>query len=547
MPGIKITQFGGLLPKAMRNLDVSMATKAIDVDLSRHTLRPWRTDKKVSDNTGNALFVDHCCYLTDKNCKASFSRINTDCKYIVATGVKSYPVINKKEEACNGDWLRLGFPIEIPAPNTERSGNLTNDFNNEARQYYYTLVDSFGYESAPSLPSEILMCNNDEDVVISNIQATFDTYNIVSVNIYCAVTPLDYGEGIKRDEDDAAFLFVDSVNAGVSTYVHKAHTAYGDMCITEEFEPPHHCMRDIQYCGNGQIGGLVNHELWLSEPLLPHAFPEAYRYGNFNGRPERFLCGERIGYILTDEFPHVIEMQSPCTTQGCRSVSMIEERLPLISYQSACMYNGSCFYASHDGLVMLSGGQARIITSNLYTVDQWQALRPWNMVGVVYEGYYFGFNAETTIRFKVPDDIHEQVDINNLTELSIHPTAAYVGDQDGLYFILSDGVYKWNAGDGWKTFEWQGRVQLLPGYTAMTAYKLVHDYSPATVVHKAYKRHRSEMVQDVVELGNKEVIDSRPRRLKAGYSTLEFDVNIKSKGEVYEYHASTSVAELGAQ
>ncbi|WP_238327017.1 DnaB-like helicase C-terminal domain-containing protein [Rodentibacter pneumotropicus] len=37
--------------------------------------------KKVSDKTGNSIFVDKCCYLAGDHCKASFSRIDTDCCY----------------------------------------------------------------------------------------------------------------------------------------------------------------------------------------------------------------------------------------------------------------------------------------------------------------------------------------------------------------------------------------------------------------------------------------------------------------------------------
>lgn len=91
MPSIKLTKFGGLAPRQTpQNLHQAMAVVAEDVDLSRGTLRPWRTDKKVSSKTGNAIFVDKCCYLANDNCKASFSRIDTDCCYLIASGVQDY-------------------------------------------------------------------------------------------------------------------------------------------------------------------------------------------------------------------------------------------------------------------------------------------------------------------------------------------------------------------------------------------------------------------------------------------------------------------------
>ncbi|OOF53887.1 hypothetical protein [Rodentibacter genomosp. 2] len=548
MPSIKLTQFGGIAPRQRpNNLHQAMAQVAEDVDLSRGTLRPWRTDKKVSDKTGNSIFVDKCCYLSSEHCKASFSRIDTDCCYIVASGVKDYPVIQRKDNACNDNWNRLGFPVELNAPNAQFLGSLSQDFNQELRQYIYTLVDEFGFESAPSLPSDPIYVHNDQSVVISGLPTSFPTYSIEKVRLYCAVTQLDYGEQVKDQNAEAHFLLVDEVSFGTGSYVHQAHTVYGEECLTEEYEPPHECMTDLQYCGNGQLGGLVGTELWLSEPLKPHAFPEAYRYGRFNGKPIRFLCGERAGYILTDEYPVVIEMESPCQSQGCRSITQLEEPLPIISYQSACLYNGACFYATKDGLVMLAGNQAKVMTTALYTKDQWQALAPWQMIGVVHDGYYFGFTDRISIRFKVPDSIYEDVQIEQLTTLSIKPKAVYRSDQDELFFATDDGIYQWNAGDNWKTFRWRGRLHNLPQYMAMTAYKVVQDYEPNHVKHIGYKRHRSEMVQDTVVLGDKTVIDSRPHRLKAGYATLFFDVEITGKGEVWEYHIATSVAELGTE
>lgn len=546
MPSIKITKFGGITPRYQpQNLHQAMAQIAEDVDLSRETLRPWRTDKKVSDKTGKSIFVDKCCYLASDNCRASFSRIDTDCCYLIASGVKEYPVIQKKGKACNDEWKRLGFPIDLPAPNAEFLGSLSQDFNQELRQYVYTLVDDFGFESAPSLPSEAIYAHNDQQVVISGIPMEFPTYSISKIRIYCATTQLDYGD--PKAEYDAHFLLVDELTLGNGTYVHQPHTTYGEECLTEEYEPPHSCITDLQYCGNGQIGGLVKSELWLSEPLKPHAFPEAYRYGRFNGKPIRFLCGERVGYILTDEYPAVIEMESPCQSQGCRSISILEEPHPIISHQSACLYNGSCFYATKDGIVMLSGNQSKVITTALYTQDQWQALAPWTMIGVVHDGYYFGFTSTNSIRFKVPDNIHEEAQIETLTTLSIRPIAVYRSDQDNLYFATESGIYEWNTGDNWKRFKWKGRLNTAPGYTAMTAYKLVQDFATNHVTHTAYKRHRGELVRESVVLGEKDVIDSRPHRLKMGYSTLQFDVEISGSGEVLEYHIATSVSELGSE
>ena len=559
MPSFKLTKFAGIIPKQQaQNLPQPMAQVALDVDLSHDTLRSWRTDKFISERKGEYLFVDGCCVLTSDNCKASIDRIHTDCEYLIGSGIKDYPVINKKALACNNEWKRLGLPLNlppidvyqqaVPMPQGTDYDRQPVEFNLEVRQYYYTLVDSFEFESAPSFPSEPLYFHNDKPATINGLPTTFDGYDIRFIRLYCAVTPYDHGEMIAKGEvvkEDAPFLLVAEVPFGTTTITHEPHIAYGEECLTEEYEPPVDNIRDLQYCGNGQIGGIVGNELWLSEPLLPHAFPESYRYGNFNGNLVRFLCTERTGYILTDARPAIIEMESPCKTQGCRSVNELEETLPIISYQSACLYNGACFYASYDGLVMLNGNTAKIITAELYTTDQWQALKPWTMKGVVHNGYYFGVTESGTIRFNVDAGIYANIPAQGLTTLSIRPTAFYRSNQDRLYFCDENGTFEWNAGTDFKTLEWQCRLNVVPSYTAFTAYKVVQDFVPSHIIHTAYKRHRNEMVGDRIILGDKIVNDSRPHRLKGGYTTLAIDVNIKTQGEIYEYHLASSVAELG--
>ena len=183
MPSIKLTSFNGMIPRQQpRNLPKGHSVKAVDVDLSKGTLNPFKTDKKISDKTGNSLFVDKCCVLTSDNCRASYS-IMPDCKYIIASGVKKYPVINKRVLACNDEWVRLGLPFELttptvyqefvgaPAP-TEYDLHPDN-FNLEVRQYYYTVVDIFGFESSPSYPSEAQYFHNDKDVEITDLPTEF--------------------------------------------------------------------------------------------------------------------------------------------------------------------------------------------------------------------------------------------------------------------------------------------------------------------------------------------------------------------------------------
>lgn len=545
MPSFKLIQFAGLIPRTpSHNLPPITAQVAHDVDLSQGTLKPWRTDRNIAQQTARSFFYEDCCLLTSDNCLAEFCRLPTACGYYLASGIADYPVIKTN---CGDEWQRLGFPDELPAPTAQRLGGEMGDFNAELREYAYTLVDKFGFESQLSDPSEPIYAHNDFPVVISNLPSHFPTYAIETIRIYCAVTPLDYGEGIKDNQAEGHFLQVAELPFGTTSTAIQPHIQYGSECTTDEYAPPPADLHSLHYCGNGQVGGLANGELWLSEPLQPHAFPESYRYGNFRSKPIRFLASETVGYVLTDGFPAVIEQAQPPQAHGMRAVTQLQEPLPLIAYQSACVYQGACFYASEKGLVMLSGTQARIITGQLWTAEQWQALAPWTMKGTAHDGYYFATTDTGTYRFKLPENVHSDSQFDSLTTLSIKPTAYYRCSHGRLYFADEQGIWEWSAGTQWKHFTWRGRLHTMAGYTALTAYKIVQDFAENRVKHTAYKRHRNDLVGEPVILGDKIVQDSRPHRLKAGFSTLQFEVEISGQGEVWEYHIASSVAELGAE
>lgn len=558
MAELKLSNFSGLIPRLhRRNLPESVPVKALDVDLSNRTLKPFRLNKPVSNKTGQFIYVDDCCFITSDNCKASVDTMETECKIVVATGIKDYPVQNLFNKACAGEWVRIGFPETTkpsaqslnfsPKPHTSSSGDI-GDFAREVRQYYYTLITCLGdgtacQESMPSLPSDVIDCHNTDDVVISGILTDAGDYKIDKVRIYCAVTHVDF-EG---KEQEGTFLEVGEIPFGSGTFVHRIATGYGEECQTEEYDNlPDHAS-NLQYCGNGQLAALVGCELWMSEPLMPHAWPESFRYGRFRGKPIRFLGTESVGYILTDSYPSIIEIESPCTLPGCRKVTNLEETHPIISYDSACVYNGSCFYATNDGIVMLSGTNSAVITSSLFSRDDWLAIAPWTLRGVVHDGYYYGFTDVMSFRFKVPDNIHEQFESSTLVELSDKPIAVCRSRQDKLMLAFNDGTYEFNAGDQWREFQWESKVYTAPGYTAFTAYKIVGDFTDFRVVHKLHKRQRDEMVDEHIIVGDHITYDNKPRRLRAGYSTINFSVEISGKGEVTEYHIASSVNELGGQ
>lgn len=538
MSSAKITKFGGLLPKN-DNADWA-AEKCLDVDLSRGFLQPFRTDKKIAENTNQnkSLYTNGCCITASQDSCATFARVHFDCDYLIQADNAGIWVAKwQPERDCLLNFEPLGFDLSLPAPTAQVLGVVAENFNREMRQYFYTVVNSWGWESPPSDVNEVVVADSDKDVIIANLTTELPE-NVEKIRIYCAVSGLDYGDDKPRDSH---FLQIGEIDKGQTVFVHKAQTTYGDTCATENHNPPPRGIHSIAFSENGQIGGIVGKELHLSEPFAPYAFAERYRYGDFRGLPKRFLISGNYGYVLTDECPAVVDMT---TINDVRDVQCINEYLPIVSCCSAATFSGGCVYATKNGLVLLSGANAKVITLDLMTAEQWQMWQPETLRGVIFEGWYYGVSDNTAFRFRLPENIFETVDNWHLTNLSIRADN-FCAAADGLYFVNDAGVFAFNAGNDYKELFWQTKINKSQGFVAWSAYKLVVDYAPAHVQHIGYKRKMGRLTSDKVILGDKLVGDSRPHRLKAGYAELDFSVSLRTKGAIREYTIATSVAELG--
>jgi hypothetical protein len=557
MPSVKITKFGGIFPViAPQNLNTMLATVAENCNLVHGTLQPFRQPTKESGITGNSIFVDSCCFIASENCEARFVKTGVECKRIHATGTHGYPVTNSATDACAGEWQRLGFPCDITPISASIDYVVQEGFKYESRFYYYTLFNEFGEESMPSPVSNNILVEEGKRVFLSNIQSSFPTYNVAGIYIYVSSTGLDFGNN-KFEDLDASFLRIGEIQVGQTTFIHEPETIHGEECQTMDFAPPPDNLRDIAFWHTNQLSGLSGDSLVFSECANYHGWPEYYKL-DFHDKPQRWMVARTMGYLLTDGFPVVVSVTQNCTGGKCRDVKVCQEQIPLLGKQSPAIYNDAVVYSSKDGLVMMQGDNVKVISTEFYSREDWQALKPWTFKGVVHDGYYYGFGEVVNIRFKLPESIYEKTDIESLTTIrfdlsddveleslaSIPVRAAYRSAQDKLFVSLGDGIYQWDNSDKYMTLTWRTRLNVLGGYTSMSHYKTVITWAKARVKHFVNKYHVGEIVAEKKMLKDKIILDSRPKGLPVGWSSIEWEAEIKTKGEVREYHLSTSIQEL---
>lgn len=532
MATIKITKFGGIRPRiAKHNLADHMATVANDVDLSEGVLQPWQTDKDLGAMTGLSLWVEDCCKKSFDNCFASIAYDRMDCKRVIATDVKEYPVTATLDDWCKGEVCRLGFPCDMLPPSPVQPPiPAFSEFSHaiQVRTYAYRYRNKFGEISAISSPSYQIQAVAGEPVTVT-LPPTEDGYCITAIEILRSEQSPD----IAGNNLASNYFLVGEVDFGVTTFIDGGQIVDEFADETMEFDPPPDNLKDVQYWQNGQFTGMANDNLYVSEHMNPSAWPTASMIG-FTDKPRAHVLTADFCFVATDSRPVIVSARSD--ESGCRVVKTLEDVHPIIARRSLVAYNNHAIYATKDGLVMLSGtGQAKVITADHYSQRQWRALHPETMFAVIHDGHYFGFFKGETIRFRIPDSVYEDHGDIGLTTLSIRPSAAYRSLSDELYFIEGGKLYQWNAGSGFKEFEWQSAVYDAPEIVSFAAFKVQVAHDVATVEHW--------VDQERIDLDA--VATPSPTYLPMGRDGLNWQINVKSRGVVSEYSLSTSINDLG--
>src|SRR3546814_6021176 len=103
-------------------------------------------------------------------------------------------------------------------------------------------------------------------------------------------------------------------------------------------------------------------------------------------------------------------------------------------------------YASPDGFKVVSGGGVEVVTTALFTREQWQALKPESIHAIAHDGRYFFWYDTGSVQGGYILDA--QKDGFGLVELDFYARAAYANPlTDALYMVIGTDLKQWNAGD----------------------------------------------------------------------------------------------------
>jgi hypothetical protein len=506
---VLIDKFYGLFP-ALKN----SARIALDVDLSRNSIRPWRTNKKVSDKNGKYGAALRCGVVVEDRCRSYAEGLPGLNGQSFRSGAERI-----EETLDNGKtWKPLGFPLLNMRPEISLVAPIEDDSGAQTSSVVCTFVDSFGRESMPSLPSNDVLVTYGAKLLLSGLPSCKDS-QASSINIYLRRS--GFRSGAERSTPmETGYFLAKSVPCGTtSTSIDVIEP--GEALSTIDYEPPPTNARDLSGWRSGQLSALCGNSLRFSTPNHFHAWPIRYSM-QFYGKAIRHIVGKAHGYVLTDDAPFVVRLLQQCHGNGCHQGDHADAG-SCISARSAAIWNDAVVYAARDGLTVLNGFQARLVS--FWDLDSWQQLRPDTMQGAVVGAVYYGLTSTKFFRLDLAAPQERA-----LTELSDRPLSIF-SSNERLFLVMADGVYAWNEGESFKLAHYVS-PEISSPHVAMTAARVKGDLRELLLTTN----------------DGREITFDRSSRIEhyraSPYRANRFTVTIRTTQEVAHVDLATGVGEL---
>jgi hypothetical protein len=284
---------------------------------------------------------------------------------VVHPALPAKPVATVDPEPVDTYATRLAS-AQAAAEATQTAGTKTST---ETRVYTYTYRNVFNEEGPPS-PSATV------DVKAVTLNGV-TTYSKVTVQVPFDELP-DYvaikSAGLYRTADGAtAAEFYYAMTVPVAPGQATVEDAVKGAALNEPlssnfFYPPDPLLQGLIHLGNGILAAWKGKQLWLSEAYKPWAWNPA----NMQTFAHPIVGAIRYGsgaLVTTVGEPVIVSGLSP---DGMAQVSL-EVPQAGVSKWSLLALDGLAVYASHDGLIVLNGGQQDMrVTKRYFTRKVWR-------------------------------------------------------------------------------------------------------------------------------------------------------------------------------
>ena len=324
----------------------------------------------------------------------------------------------------------LAAPVIKVAPANADTANTRYTF------FFQTWVDAYGYESGVSEPSNSGVADTDGSTEYNDgDEITFDAVNkapsgATARRIYKVVTG--------TQTESIQFIAEQPVmGKGFLQFTVAIKDEDAGEVIPSMVSPPIDLSWMSYVPGNFYAGFSASRlrTVMFSDVNKPTSWPDAYMYDIRDNIVGLAVAGNTV-YALTDGYPWALSGSAP----ESMTPTVLSSPQACVSSRSICIMDGAAFYASQDGICMLSQSSGYpllvpVITEKYFSKREWEALNPSSCIMDTYDGaLHAWFTLDNGLRQGYVIDLGEGV-----SAITTHDEQAkavlYDPNSDGLYYV----------------------------------------------------------------------------------------------------------------
>lgn len=490
MATLRLLAFSGEIPKLLPRLLPDMsAQRAENTRLEDGGLQPVRRPRSVYSFPPGSDY--RTIYLYNGEWLA-FESVVSIAPGPVAQDRLYYTGDGAPKMRVSGSVFDLAVPFPQSALSASASGSGDGDGDVQTRVYVYTWVTEYGEESEPSPLSNEVEWRAGQSVTLSGFTTAPANRGISSQRIY-------RGQSTASGSIDLYFI----AERGATNSNFTDNVGIQDIqepLPSRDWNPPPDDLEGLISLPNGMMAAFSGKTLYFSEPWRPHAWPENYILTTDS---------EIVGLGAFGTSVVVVTRGNPYIVSGSHPASMVMEKLelnlPCINARSIQDLGYAVAYATHEGLVVVSQGGARIVTQEMMSRDDWQQLNPSLMVSGQYQGRYYASYRYTDAR----GEERRGTIIIDLTgqqpfriRSNVQAAAFHFDIESGsLYFLRKGTIYEYDArGEVNEIQSWRSKQYVLPRPTNFGAILVEADDFLTEEELAALERMASEIRQENAQI-----------------------------------------------
>lgn len=296
------------------------------------------------------------------------------------------PLATIQSQVPNVTGYILGIPAPVGTLVATPSGGSSSTL--KAVSYVQTFVSAYGEEGPPCTPVVVSSVKIDATVTLTLLAADpgdlGTNRNLTKKRIYRTVVSTS---GV------TTYFFVAEVTIGTTSYADNAATAtdaviaLNAQLASTNWQGPPSDLQGFVSLSNGMVVGFRSNELWFCEPYRMHAWPAQYALVTEYPIVGLGVANQML-VVATQGFAYTATGINP----GSINLVKVPGLLPCTSRGSIVSTTRGVFFASPNGLVLISSAGTVIATKDLIKKDSWAALVATNTLRAAQLGDgYFGY------------------------------------------------------------------------------------------------------------------------------------------------------------